>query len=40
MDIENQNFFLDYKDRDVSNEDIFVKVVNEEVLFLFCVVNE
>lgn len=39
-DTENQNFFLDYKDRDASNEDTSVKVVNEEVLSSPCVVNE
>lgn len=38
-DTENQNFFLDYKDRDASNEDTSVKVVNEEVLSSPCVVN-
>lgn len=39
-DTENQNFFLDYKDRDASTEDTSVKVVNEEVLSSSCIVNE
>lgn len=39
-DTENQNFFLDYKDKDVITEDTSVKVVNEEVLSSPCVVNE
>lgn len=39
-DTENQNFFLDYKDRDASTEDTSVNVVNEEVLSSSCIVNE
>lgn len=39
-DTENQNYFLDYKDRDASTEDTSVKVVNDEVLSSPCDVNE
>lgn len=39
-DTENQNFFLDYKDRHASTEDTSVKVVNKEVLSSSCIVNE
>lgn len=39
-DTENQNFFLDYKDRDAITEDTSVNVVNEEALSSSCIVNE